>query len=175
MAGNAAKLKRIEEITVSLRKGLTRGEIVRKFAKIYKTSDRAIDNYIREGNKILAAENEAKESIRQDNLSENIKSEIGAQIASTLELDLAMSKIATGGLQVEEFLSGEAVLRNVTPNEMVNAARELYKRRGDYAPAKVAQTDSEGNNIKTINLNLPSNLSFTLPDNTDGEEDNGEK
>jgi hypothetical protein len=150
MAGNAAKLKRIEEITVFLRKGLTRGEIVQKFSKIYKTSDRAIDNYIKEGNVIILKENEAKETIRQDKLSETLKSEIGQQIASTLEIDLVMSKIATGGLKVQEFVSGEAVLRDVTPNEAINAAKELYKRRGDYAPAKVAQTDSKGGDIQPI-------------------------
>jgi IS30 family transposase len=147
MAGKVTKLERIQEVADFLRKGLTRAEICQKMTKKVKTVDRTIDRYIKEATEIIAKENAAAEEIRQSQLSENLKSEIGAQIASTMELDLAMSKIAMGYLEVEQMLEDGPIIRSVTPGEMVAAARELYKRRGDYAPIKQANTTKSGEDI----------------------------
>jgi hypothetical protein len=82
-------------------------------------------------------------------MSEQLKSEINASIASTLELDLVLSQIATGNLKIADWVKGEIVLRGVEPMEQIAAIDKLYKRRGDYAPLKQASTNTAGEDAKT--------------------------
>jgi phage terminase small subunit len=106
----------------------------------------------------------------EDNRLLNIKDipdDIAASLSSS-EVDQLWEQSENGKVQVGET-------KKIKLWDKLKALSQLSDIYGYNAPAKVAQTDAEGNNVKTINLNLPSNLSFTLPDNTDGEEDNGEK
>jgi hypothetical protein len=44
----------------------------------------------------------------------------------------------------------------------------LAKIDGDYAPAKIANTDSEGKDIAQLNIIVPVGLKLEFPNNTDG-------
>lgn len=158
-AGNDA---RIEFILTHLRKGGQRKDILQLFAKNYKTSTKTFDNLLKKAKERIEDENKAKESQRQANIGEELKAEIQAEIASEIEIDLVLSKFIMGGATVEEFIKGEAVIRGISPMEVIAAADKLYKRRGSYAPVKQAQTDSKGNDVPDINKLAPDDLNSLL-------------
>ncbi len=108
-----------------------------------------MDNELKVAREAIKTEQVAKETILQANLSEQLNSEINAAIKSDLELDLILSQIATAGVEVEEYVKGEAVTRSVTPMEQIKAIDQLFKRRGSYAPLKQAATTVSGEDAKT--------------------------
>lgn len=82
----------------------------------------------------LEAQNEA--------LSEEQKSALQDNLRTDLELEMILCQIATGNLQIEEWIKGEPILRNVTPFEQINAIDKIYKKRGSYAPIKQEHSGS---------------------------------
>lgn len=68
-------------------------------------------------------------------------------IVSDLEIEVVLSSIVTGSCGVEQFVEGKAVIRDITPTEMINAAKLLWQKRGALAPVKVAETDKDGNEV----------------------------
>ena len=151
--GNAVKngkIQRIEIMKERLRLGYDRAVIFQELSETCKLSDRTLDNELKEAREAIRLEMEAKEAVRQAELSEQLKSEINASIKADLELDLILSEIASGGCQVEEFVKGEAIIRNVQPMEQIAAIDKLFKRRGSYAPLKQANTDTKGNDVIPI-------------------------
>ena len=76
-------------------------------------------------------------------------------LKSDLEIEQQLCKIAFGELDVEETTSTPDGLiefrRKPTPNEMINAMKEIWKKRGTYAPDKVESMISAYN--VTLNLN----------------------
>ena len=109
-----------------------------------------MDNELKEAREAIRLEMEAKECIRQAELSEQLKSEINAAIKSDLELDLILSQLAAGECLVEEYVKGVAVIRNISPLEQISAIDKLFKRRGSYAPLKQAQTNTAGEDVQPI-------------------------
>lgn len=85
---------------------------------------------------------------QQQVIGKDAQEDLLKAIATEDELDAVLSQIAFGNLEVEEWIKGEPVLRGVSPMEQIAAADKLYKRKGSYAPTKLANTDSEGNDIK---------------------------
>lgn len=71
-------------------------------------------------------------------------------LKTDLELEQILCQIASSNLEVEEIMGGAAVLRGATPGEMCKAIDLLFKKRGSYAPTKVANTDGHGNDISPI-------------------------
>ncbi len=112
----------------------------------------------------------AKELEKQAAISESLKDEIQAQILTEIEIDLILSKIVTGDIKVEEYIKGEPVIRDVYPSDIIAAADKLYKRKGSYAPAKVAQTDPEGNAMAHLSIIAPVGVKLEFPSNTDGSD-----
>ena len=76
-------------------------------------------------------------------------------LKSDLEIEQQLCKIAFGELDVEETTSTPDGLieyrRKPTPNEMINAIKEIWKKRGTYAPDKIDGIISAYN--VTLNLN----------------------
>jgi hypothetical protein len=76
-------------------------------------------------------------------------------LKSDLEIELQLCKIAFGELDVEETTSTPDGMiefnRKPTPNEMVQAIKEIWKKRGTYAPDKIDGIISAYN--VTLNLN----------------------
>lgn len=149
-AAKNGKLARIEVMKERLRQGFDRAVILEELSKTWKVSRATMDNELKVAREAIKAEQDAKEKILQDNLIEQLKSEINASIKSDLELDLILSEIASGGCQVEEFVKGVAVIRNVQPMEQIAAIDKLYKRRGSYAPIKQAATNAAGEDVQWI-------------------------
>ena len=131
-------------------------KFLKKLIKTYKVSIPTMDNELKVAREAIKVEQDAKESILQANLSEQLNAEINASIKSDLELDLILSEIASGGVQVEEYIRGEAVIRNVAPMEQIAAIDKLYKRRGSYAPLKQAQTNTAGEDVQPTLIFQPA-------------------
>lgn len=146
---------KIEFILTELRNGATRKPILQKFTTTYKTCVKTFDNYLKIATERYKVELQAKESIRNDKVKELLENEVEGQILSELELDIILSRIVDGGIKIQSYFKGESVVRETEPTEIVAAADKLYKRKGSYAPAKVASTDPEGRAVTltpTINV-----------------------
>jgi hypothetical protein len=79
------------------------------------------------------------------------KEQLNEAIKSDLELEAILCQIATGGLKIETIVQGEAVLRDVTPTEMITAIDKLYKKRGLYVTKPEADNSNYTfNQVNTI-------------------------
>lgn len=143
-ANNDAK---IEFILTDLRNGMQRQDIMARFGNNWQDSQRTFDRLLKIATETLQVENKAKEALRGTNLSEALKSEIQAEILTEQELDLIMSRIVDGSIEVAEYIKGERIIRDTTPMEIIAAATQLYKRKGSYAPIKQANTRPDGTEI----------------------------
>lgn len=157
-ANNDAK---IEFIVEHLAKGGERRDILAKFGEKWQDSDRTFDRLLKTASEINTERNKTKEAERQANVSEALKNEIQAEILTETEIDLIMSRIVDGNIEVREYIKGETVIRDTTPMEIIAAADKLYKRKGSYAPLKVADTDKDGNDKKQTII-LPNGTEIPL-------------
>jgi hypothetical protein len=144
---------RVNDIAKDLANGKERAEILRKYAKKWQISPRSIDRYLNPAKVIAKSMANLKDSVVKTAIIDETEKAIRAGLKSDLELELILSQIASGNVQITEWIKGEAVLRNVTPTEIVNAAKTIFTKRGSNAPTKIAQTDKDGNDIK-VTLNL---------------------
>ncbi len=71
-------------------------------------------------------------------------------LKTDLELEVILCQIASNNVSVQEWVSGEVVLRDVSPSETIQAIAQLFKKRGSYAPIKTAATDTKGNDVILI-------------------------
>lgn len=138
------KEARIEWILSKLRLGLDRKDFLQEFTTIYNVCDKTFDSLLKTAKERHEVENKAKEQLRGTILSEALKSEIQAEILTEQELDLIMSRIVDGNIEIREYIKGEPIIRDTSPMEIIAAATQLYKRKGSYAPLKVADTTVEG-------------------------------
>lgn len=132
----ASKQKRILDIVSMLERGDTRKQILQHFSKKCKLSARTLDNEMKEAKKAVDERNKEKERIRVEQTTRSIQESVNEAIINESEIDAVLSMIVTGRLEVEEIIRGDAVLRNVSPMEIIAAADKLYKRKGSYAPQK---------------------------------------
>lgn len=137
MAKVASKQKRILDIVSMLEQGMERKQILQKVAKTCKVSARTLDNEIKEAKEVLAERNKQKEAIRQAQTSETLKEAVNEAILSDLQIEAILCNVIAGEYQVEEIVRGGVVLRDVSPMEIVAAAKTIYAKRGSNAPARV--------------------------------------
>lgn len=142
----ASKQKRIDDIVLMLERGLERKEILQQLAKTCKVSARTIDDEIKDAKIELKKRNDEKEAIRLSVTSVEYAQVVKGQIISDTELEVILCKIATGNIEVEEFIKGVPFLRGVSPSEQIQAIDKLYKKRGTYAPIK----NDLGDKVKII-------------------------
>jgi len=138
---------KIEFILSHLRNGMQRQDILAKFGENWQDSSRTFDRLLKIAVETLQVENKTKEELRGTNLSEALKNEIQAQILTEQEIDLIMSRIVDGHVEVKEYIAGQPVIRETSPMEIIAAAKELYKRKGSYAPTKLANTKPDGTEL----------------------------
>lgn len=171
----------------------TYSECYAKYAKKFAKSRRTFDFDWRAANdrvKTMRANvNKAKEEaiIKKEvrGLAKGIKQRIERVMFLQNEID-RMQQQLTGELPFKFLigsksmdshnLDGEFILPVQVMNELRREIRmyqaEISKLEGDYAPAKVAQTDSNGKSVSPkLSLVLPTDMNLQLPSNT---EDNGE-
>ena len=141
---------RINEIAKDLASGKERAEILRKYAKKWQISPRSIDRYLNPAKTIAKSMANLKDSVIKDTIIDETERAIKAGLKSDLELELILSQIASGNVEILEWVKGEAVLRNVSPMEATAAIKTIFVKRGSNAPDKVAQTDTQGNDIPGI-------------------------
>ena len=132
----ASKQKRILDIVSMFEKGATRKEVLQHFSKKCKLSARTLDNEMKEAKLVVDERNKEKERLRVEQTEQTIKESVNEAIISESEIDAVLSMIVTGRIEIEEIIKGEAVLRSVSPMEVIAAADKLYKRKGSYAPQK---------------------------------------
>ena len=98
---------------------------------------------------------EFKRTLINEVTTQEIEEGLKNGLKSDLEIELQLCKIAFGEIDVMETTSTPDGLiefnRKPTPNEMINAMKELWKKRGTYAPDKVESMISAYN--VTLNLN----------------------
>ncbi len=150
--GSTQRQIRIDEVVLMLEAGKTTGEIVQICTNSYKCGDDVVNKYIKEAKLIILSRNQAKELERQANVSEALKNEIQAEILTEQELDLIMSRIVDGNIEVAEYIKGERIIRDTSPMEIIAAADKLYKRKGSYAPTKQSQTRPDGSELPDTNF-----------------------
>lgn len=144
MSKVASKEKRIADIVLMLEQGKERKEILQKLSKTCKLSARTLDEEIKSAKIILSKRNEEKEAIRQATMSKDYAEALNEQIISDIEIEAVLCKIITNGVNVIEFIKGAPTLRDVTPSEIIQAAKTLYVKRGSNAPTKVADVNPDG-------------------------------
>jgi hypothetical protein len=98
---------------------------------------------------------EFKQSLINEVITHEVTEAARNGLKSDLEIEQQLCKIAFGEIDVMETTSTpDGIIefnRKPTPNEMINAMKELWKKRGTYAPDKVESIISSYN--ITLNLN----------------------
>lgn len=111
-----------------------------------------------------------KDKAESDGISEATKEAVKQGLKTDLELEMILCQIASGNVEVEEWIKGTPILRSVSPMEVINAAKVIFTKRGSNAPAKIAQTDKDGNDVSFLKLSLPKGINIELPSNTEGDD-----
>lgn len=143
----------IDAIIKEIETGTERGKVVAKFCKKFQKSTRTIDTYW----KIANVQHTAKQQAIKKELDEVDKqAAIEARkkaIMTANERKELLTKIANGQMKVKKpfVISGKIMEYLSEPDaaDRMKAISELNKMDGDYAPTKIAQTDTEGNDIKS--------------------------
>jgi hypothetical protein len=98
---------------------------------------------------------EFKRNLINDVITHEVEEGLRNGLKSDLEIEQQLCRIAFGEIDVMETTSTPDGMiefnRKPTPNEMINAMKELWKKRGTYAPDKVESMISSYN--ITLNLN----------------------
>jgi len=127
-------------------------------AKIYKNLQVTEAMFYRLKKKALIEvqkRTEFKQSLINDVITHEITEAVRNGLKSDLEIEQQLCRIAFGEIDVMETTSTPDGLiefnRKPTPGEMINAMKELWKKRGTYAPDKIDGIISAYN--VTLNLN----------------------
>jgi hypothetical protein len=131
-----SKAKGLEICTDLLQNRKSRKEILQEISKSYKVSDKTVDNWLKEARITIQGRQKEAESIRLMHMDAAISEGIKEGLLSDMEIEFILCKIISGDVKIEEFIKGNAVLREVTPTEITNAAKVIYAKRGSNAPEK---------------------------------------
>jgi len=139
MSNKPNEQAQINFIADCLRFGEARKDILQKFAKIYKTSDKTFDTRLKLAKDAITKEQEYANSKVNDLVSEEIKQRKIA-IMDVLERKEILTKIARGELTyTKQAVSGDGIVDfEVEPDftDRKAAIAELNKMDGDYSPTK---------------------------------------
>lgn len=125
------------DILSMLEKGMERKQICEKLIKTAKVSKGTIDRGIKAAKVVLSKRNEEKEAARLSVTTEEIQKAAKEAIISDLEIEAVLCNIIKGGYQVQEIVKGGVILKDVTPSEIVNAAKVIFLKRGSNAAIKL--------------------------------------
>ena len=138
MEGKAkiSKAKGVEICIKWLEDRKSRKDILQHISESYKVSDKTVDNWLKEARVVIQERQQEAESIRLMHMDAAISDAVKEGLLSDMEIELILCKIISGDVKIEEFVKGNAVLREVTPTEITNAAKVIYAKRGSNAPEK---------------------------------------
>ncbi len=146
--------KIIEEIGVMLSKGEAKAKVLADNVARWRISSRTFDRYWVKANEKAKQTRKAIDQVLNDTLTEETVAAFKEGLKSDLELEVILCQIATNNAQVEEWIAGEKIMRGVLPGEIIAAVREIWKKRGSYAPVKNALTNKDGDDIKSFEITL---------------------
>ncbi len=127
-----------------LYKKLGREEILQQITKSYKISVGAIDKWIKIAKPAAETRHKEAETIRIEQTKEAELQALKEGLVSDLELEVFLSQIAVGGVNVCEMAKGMVVIRDVSPLERLKAIDLLFKKRGSNASSKLEITGKDG-------------------------------
>lgn len=90
---------------------------------------------------------EASKEVRQEQSNINVSETDEAVrngLKSDLELEFILCQIASGNVEVEDWVKGLSILRSVSPMEVISAARTIFLKRGSNAAIKSELTGKDG-------------------------------
>lgn len=141
-------------------------DVMLAFVSKFKLTEQTFVRYWKTANE---AYQEQRETINRQKMDESIANEMEA--VKSLVLDkYDRLKIA------EDIAQGKAkkiegTLIVPSPSDRLRALDYLSRVHGDYAPTKVAATDSEGKDKEQISIVAPVGVRLEFPNNTDGQAD----
>lgn len=173
---------RINTIAKELANGKERGELLSKYAKKWGRSEKSIDRYIVKAKTIAQTLTEkarkATEDVYIEETKEAAKNGLKSKTERVLEYQdeiIKMYQQLNGEIHFT-FKVGNSIKKShgpdgsfMVPVDIQNDIRamiksyktEISKIQGDYAPAKIAETDSAGNDLhKKTDAELLERLSF---------------
>jgi hypothetical protein len=148
------RTKGIELCTDLLAKGNSRQSIVQELTTTYKVSEGGVDKWIKAARPLALVRQKEAETIRVTQMEASIAEAVKSGLLSDIEIEMMLCKIISGDMQVEEWIKGDIVLRNVTPMEVIQAAKAIYQKRGSNAPTKIAATTKDGEDIEPVKITL---------------------
>ena len=155
----ASKEIRIKILTIDLMEGKKRGELLTKYGKEWRISDRSFDRILEKANKLAETSLQAIRTTEINKTQNNIESKKDYIIGSQLQIDAILWSIANG----EEFeikqlnAQGKVFKAMITPTIAERkAAIETYNKRFGSNEAIKTETKIEGN-IETTFFYLPEN------------------
>jgi len=153
----ASKQVIVDAIIKEIENGATRGKVVAKFCKKFQKSDRTIDSYWK-----IANEQYSERQQKAKEASDKAYIESSAQAAkqavmSSQERKEVLTKLIRGEMviSVKSKEPNQPTIElqvDFDPLVSLKAIAELNKMDGSYAPTKVAQTDTEGKDVKPFDL-----------------------
>ena len=156
----AASSNIADEMFALLLEGKTRGEILAENGKVWQLPERTFERHLLKATtKHREAQQESNAALNAALNAERIDA-LKTGLKSDLEIELQLLKIGFAEIEVEETTLSEqfgltTFNRMPTPGEMKAALAEVWKKRGSYAPTKIAATDKDGNDkdfIITLNI-----------------------
>lgn len=145
-----------------LLKGHSRKEIIQTITKDYKVSFGAIDKWIKSARPGVAKLQEEAEAIRVKETTDAQVAAVKEGLLTDIEIEMVLCRIITGGFKIQEIIKDGVVLRDVTPQEIVAAARTIYTKRGSNAPTKTASTNTKGQDVVPPPPVAPIHLTLNL-------------
>ena len=154
------KQEKIDFIVLQLEKGKTRGKILAEFVKKWQISIRTFDRFLKSAD-IKLRDRQKKASEAADAAYIKAKEEAAKNAVMSKQERLEyLTKIVKGEIEVPySETKWDAVQKKFViikfvelPNHTarISAITEMNKMEGDHAPAKVAQTDKDGNDVKQV-------------------------
>lgn len=144
----------IEEIGEMLQTGTSRAKVLASIVAKWQISDRTFDRHWKKANERAKEARQVIDQAINDTLKQETIEALQKGLKSDLELEAVLCQIAMNNVEVEEWIAGEKVLRGVMPGEIVAAVREIWKKRGSYAPVKNALTNKDGDDLKSFEITL---------------------
>jgi hypothetical protein len=167
----ASKQIIVDLIIKELKLGKERGEILAIISKNQQLPTRTFDTYFKIAKEEhLKAQQSKKSKISSNDTIKAINEEID-QLMTVAERQSILASIARGELKIKKpFVvsrgatqGAEIVDHECLPDyaDRKGAIAELNKMRGDYAPTKVANTDTKGNDVEHYAI-LPDGTKLKL-------------
>ncbi len=156
----------IDFIIDEIKKGnVDHKDVLSVFLPKFACTRQTFDKYWKTANE---RHREAQQAIKEAKEVQTIANELDK--LKTLQLTkLDRMKIAEGiAMGKAKRIEGQILVPS--PSDQLKALDYLAKIDGDYAPAKVAQTDPEGNAMAHLSIIAPVGVKLEFPSNTDGSD-----